>query len=174
MTGGSLDPQGPAAESMADLWWLMLALGVGVFVVFAAFLGAGLFRGRPPADGEAGTQTPHRFNAWMIGGGVAVPLIVIAIVFAATVHAMRDVAITAPPGSLVIDVVGHQYWWEVRYPEERITTANEIHIPVGRDVALRLSSVDVIHSFWVPELGGKLDNAPRQGQHAGATGGRAG
>jgi cytochrome c oxidase subunit 2 len=96
----------------------------------------------------------------MIGGGVAAPLIVIAIVFAATVHAMRDIETTAPEGSLVIDVVGHQWWWEVHYPEQRITTANEIHIPVGRAVALRLTSADVIHSFWVPELGGKLDMLP--------------
>ncbi|MDP9072196.1 MAG: cytochrome c oxidase subunit II [Actinomycetota bacterium] len=160
MEAGSLDPQGPAAESMADLWWLMLGLGVAVFVVFAVVLAVGLFRRRPPEAPEPGTEGPGGFSAWMIGGGVAVPLAVIAIVFAATVHAMREVPTTAPAGALVIEIVGHQWWWEVHYPEERITTANEVHIPVGRSIAVRLTSADVIHSFWVPELGGKMDMLP--------------
>ncbi|HWC10752.1 MAG TPA: cytochrome c oxidase subunit II, partial [Acidimicrobiales bacterium] len=160
MAAGGLDPQGPAAESMADLWWLMLGLGVAVFVVFAVVLAVGLFRRRPPEAAEPGSVQQNRFRGWMVGGGVAVPLIVIAVVFAATVHAMRDIPTAAPAGALVIEVVGHQWWWEVRYPEERITTANEVHIPVGRSVALRLTSADVIHSFWVPELGGKMDMLP--------------
>jgi cytochrome c oxidase subunit II len=160
MADGTLDPQGPAAESMAELWWLMLGLGVAVFVIFAVVLALGLFRRRPPETGVPGAEGPNGFHAWMVAGGVAVPLVVIAVVFAATVHAMRDVPTTAPPGALVIDVVGHQWWWEVKYPEEGISTANEIHVPVGRDVALRLRSADVIHSFWVPELGGKMDLLP--------------
>ena len=160
MADGTLDPQGPAAESMAGLWWLMLGIGDTVFGIFAVVLALGLFRRRPPEAGEPGAEGPNGFHAWMVGGGVAVPLIVIAIVFAATVRAMQDVPTTAPPGALVIDVVGHQWWWEVKYPEEGITTANEIHLPVGRDVALRLRSADVIHSFWVPELGGKMDLLP--------------
>ncbi len=160
MTGGSLDPQGPAAESAAALWWLMLALGVAVFVVFAVFLAVGLFRSRADGGTEPGADATGRFGAWMIGAGVAVPLIVISVVFAATVRALTDLETTAPEGALVVDVVGHQWWWEVRYPDQAVTTANELHIPVGRKVALRLSSADVIHSFWVPELGGKLDLLP--------------
>jgi len=160
MVAQSLDPEGPAAESMADLWWLMLALGVAVFVVFAVVLALGLFRTRPPEVPEPGAEAPGRFGAWMIGAGVAVPLVVIAVVFAATVQTMRAVPTTAPEGALVIDVIGHQWWWEVHYPEEDVTTANEMHIPVGRPVALRLTSADVIHSFWVPALGGKLDMLP--------------
>ena len=148
------------AESAADLWWLMLALGVAVFVVFAVFLAVGLFRARPGDAPEAGPQPQERFGPWLVGGGVALPLVVIAIVFAATVHAMRDVPTTAPPGALVVEIVGHQWWWEVRYPAEGVMTANEMHIPVGRPVALQLTSADVIHSFWVPALGGKLDLLP--------------
>jgi cytochrome c oxidase subunit 2 len=60
----------------------------------------------------------------------------------------------------VVEIVGHQWWWEVRYSEEGVTTANELHIPVGRPVAIELTSADVIHSFWVPELAGKLDALP--------------
>jgi cytochrome c oxidase subunit 2 len=156
----ALDPEGPVADSAAGLWWLMLALAVGVFIIFAVVLGVGLFRARPGDAPEAGPQPPDRFGPWLVGGGVALPLIVIAIVFAATVHAMRDVPTTAPDGALIVEVVGHQWWWEVRYPAEGITTANEMHIPVGRPVALQLRSADVIHSFWVPALGGKLDLLP--------------
>jgi cytochrome c oxidase subunit 2 len=140
---------------MADLWWLMLGLGVAVFVVFAVVLAVGLFRRRPP-----GEQAPSRFGPWMIGAGVAMPLVIITIVFGATIRAMRVVPTKAPPEALVIEIVGHQWWWEVHYPDEGIITANEIHIPVGRPIALRLYSADVIHSFWVPELGGKMDLLP--------------
>ncbi|MGH9263276.1 MAG: cytochrome c oxidase subunit II [Acidimicrobiales bacterium] len=156
----ALEPEGPVAESAADLWWLMLALGVAVFVIFAVFLVVGLIRARPGDAPESGPQPPDRFGPWLAGAGVALPLVVIAIVFAATVHAMRDVPTAAPSGALVVEIVGHQWWWEVHYPAEGITTANEMHIPVGRSVALRLTSADVIHSFWVPALGGKLDLLP--------------
>lgn len=88
------------------------------------------------------------------------PLVVLVVVFGATVHAMRDIPTTASEDALMVDIVGHQWWLEVRYPDERITTRNELHIPVGRRVVLRLSSADVIHSFWVPELGGKMDMLP--------------
>ncbi len=157
--GGSLDPQGPVAEVMADLWWLMLGLGVLVFAVFAVLLAVGLFR-RRSAEPEVGAQQSHRFGRWLVVGGVVMPLIVLLVVFAATVQAMRVVPNTAPPDALVVEVIGHQWWWEVRYPEEGITTTNELHIPVGRPVAFRLTSADVIHSFWVPALGGKMDLLP--------------
>ena len=156
----ALDPEGPVAESAAGLWWLMLALGAAIFVIFAVVLAVGLFRPRPGDAPEAGPQPARRFGPWMVGGGVALPLVVITVVFGATVRAMRTVPTAAPPGALVVEIVGYQWWWEVRYPDEGITTANEMHIPVGRPVALRLTSADVIHSFWVPALGGKLDLLP--------------
>jgi cytochrome c oxidase subunit 2 len=144
---------------MADLWWLMLALGVAVFVVVALLLAVGLFR-RSRTDPQPGEKTPNRFDRWMIAGGVAMPLVVLIVVFGATLQAMRFVSTTAPPEALVVEVVGHQWWWEVHYPDEGVTTANELHIPVGRPVRLQLTSADVIHSFWVPRLGGKIDLLP--------------
>ena len=114
MEDGTLDPQGPAAESMADLWWLMLGLGVAVFVIFAVVLAIGLFRRRPEGIHEVGTEEPNGFNAWMIGAGVAAPLIIITVVFAATVHAMREVPTTAPGVALVVEVVGHRSAWVPR------------------------------------------------------------
>ena len=158
---GSLDPQGPAARSIAELWWLMLALGVVVFALFAGLLVWGLFRRRPTPEAGEETEAPsNRPNRWLIGGGVVMPVLVLIVVFGATVEAMRDVDPAAPGDALVVEIVGHQWWWEVRYPEAGFTTANELHLPVGRPVALRLTSADVIHSFWVPSLAGKLDLLP--------------
>jgi cytochrome c oxidase subunit II len=161
--GGALDPQGPVSEAMANLFWLMLGLGGAVFVAVVVVLGLGLFRRRPV--GEAGEPPPDRqgrdsFGRWFVVGGVVVPLVILLIVFGATVGAMRFIPTSAPPEALVIEVVGHQFWWEVRYPEQEVTVRDELHLPVGRRVNLQLTSADVIHSFWVPELAGKIDLLP--------------
>ena len=153
---GSLDPQGPAAESMADLWWLMLWLGVAVFIVFAVLLAVGLFR-RPDADHPPSSE---RFGRWILAWGAVGPAVVILVVFVATVVAMRATPNQAPDDALVVEIVGHQWWYEVHYPEQDVTTTDELRIPTGRPVSLQLTSADVIHSFWVPELGGKLDMLP--------------
>jgi cytochrome c oxidase subunit 2 len=92
--------------------------------------------------------------------GVVAPLVILVVVFGATVRAMRFVPTSAPPEAPVIEVVGHQFWWEVRYPDRGVTVRDELHLPVGRPVNLQLSSADVIHSFWVPELAGKIDMLP--------------
>jgi cytochrome c oxidase subunit II len=155
LAAGSLDPQGPAAEAIARLWWLLFGLGVAVFVAFAVVLGVGLFRRR----GTAG-QASRRFGRWFVGWGVVVPLLILVVVFGATVWAMRALPSSASPEALEVEIVGHQYRWEVRYPAEEITLTDELRLPVGRPVELRLTSADVIHSFWVPELAGKLDLLP--------------
>ena len=157
---GSFDPQGPVAEAMADLWWLMLGLGVAVFVVFAVMLVAGLLRRRAPGEPQSEGQTSAHFDRWLIVGGVVGPLLIILVVFVASTRAMRWVPTSAPPEAMVVEIVGHQWWWEVHYPEHQLTTRNELHIPVGRTINLQLTSADVIHSFWVPELGGKMDLLP--------------
>jgi len=156
LAAGALDPQGPVAEAIADLWWLMLGLGVVVFLAFAVLLAVGLWS--PPSTDEASART--RVVRWIGWGGVIMPLLVIVVVFAATVYAMRVLPIAAPRDALAIEVVGHQFWYEVHYPDEGVTTTNELHMPVGRPVALQLTSADVIHSFWVPALGGKMDMLP--------------
>lgn len=157
LAAGSLDPQGPVAEAIADLWWLMLGLGVAVFIVFAVLLALGLYTG-PSNDREPDAQT--RVGRWIVGGGVLMPVVVLVVVFGATVYAMRVIPATAPPDALVVNIVGHQWWYEIHYPEEGIKAKDELHIPVGRPVALHLTSADVIHSFWVPALGGKMDMLP--------------
>ncbi|MBW3618713.1 MAG: cytochrome c oxidase subunit II [Actinobacteria bacterium] len=162
--GGVLDPHGPVARVAEDLWWLMFWLGLAVFVLFAVLLALGLWRRRGddvPRDDEEARLT----RWWLVGGGVVLPIVGISVVFAATLAGMRDTpteASAAADGALEIELVGHQFWYEVRYPEAGVVTANELHMPVGRPVVFRLTSRDVIHSFWVPALGGKMDLIPER------------
>ena len=157
----ALDPQGPAAESISRLWWLMLGIGTAVFVLVAVLLGFGLFRPRPDDENAETTEEEDagRIRRWVIGGGVVLPVVVIGVVLVATVGTMRTVSRAAPRGAGVIEVVGHRWWWEVRYPEG-VTTANELHLPVGEPVSVLVRSADVIHSLWVPALAGKMDALP--------------
>ncbi len=161
IVASALDPQGPAAESISGLWWLMLGLGVAVFALVAGLLGVGLFRRRPDDDdgSETEEEAAARARSWVIGGGVVLPVVVIGVVLAATVGTMRTVSRAAPEGAAAIEVVGHRWWWEVRYPDG-VTTANELHLPVGEAVSVRVRSADVIHSLWVPALAGKMDALP--------------
>ena len=154
-SGGAFDPQGPVARAIGELSWLMTGLGVLAFLVFAAVLGVALVRrGTEDSDDRRG---PNRLITL---GGVAFPSILLALVMGFTVQTMRAIPNAAPNDALVIEVIGHQWWYEVRYPESGVETANEVHLPVGRSVEFHLSSADVIHSFWIPELGGKLDLLP--------------
>ena len=150
----TLDPSGSAAREIAGLWWLMVGLGTVAFVVVAGALVVGLRR--RPADG------PPTGGRWLIGGGVVMPTLLIVVVLVATVASMRAVSGAPSDDALTIEVVGHQWWWEVTYPDDRVVTANEVHIPAGRDVVLELRSSDVIHSFWVPALAGKMDLLPER------------
>ncbi len=168
----SLDPQGPAAAHIASLWWLMLGLGTAVWVLVMVLLVVSLFRKRrtqEQAESPIQIEREHAraTNVWIIGGGIVLPVVVLSIVFAFTVNAMRALgalAATVPADGLTVEITGHQYWWSVRYPDQPMTTvfttANELRIPVGQPVTVRLTSADVIHSFWVPELHGKLDLIP--------------
>ena len=158
-SGGSLDPQGPVAETIANLWWVMLALGAAIFLLVVVLLGVGLFRERKSAESES-EAGEGPFRSWLLGGGIVLPVVVLVIVLVATIIAMRNVGTDAPSGALRVEIIGHQWWWEIRYPDEGITTANELHIPVGRPIALQVTSADVIHSFWVPRLAGKIDLLP--------------
>lgn len=137
----------------------MLWLGVAVFVVFAVALSVGLFRRRPSDEDETRREIPSLSDRWFAAGGLSFTAIVL-VVFVATIAEMRALPNTAPPGELVVEIVGHQWWWEVHYPDEGITTANEVHIPVGRPISVEVTAADVIHSFWVPRLGGKMDMLP--------------
>jgi cytochrome c oxidase subunit 2 len=153
----ALHPQGPAAERIATLWWIMLGVAAAIYVLVLALLGVALFRRR--SDDPDSERRPASRQALILGGGVIMPAVVLLGLFGLTLGTMA--ALAAPEGEvLTIQVVGRQWWWEVQYPDQQIVTANEIHIPVGQPVRLLVTSVDVIHSLWVPELNGKIDLVP--------------
>jgi cytochrome c oxidase subunit II len=113
-----------------------------------------------PANHEEARRDAKTRSRLLWIGGIILPAIILVVLLvasgrvgAATAHVERD-------GELVIDVVGHMFWWEVNYPDEGITTANEINVPVDRPVRLRLTTQDVIHSFWIPRVHGKIDMIP--------------
>ena len=154
----TMSPAGPEAATLATLGWTMIAIATVVFVVVMAILLIPVWRrrGAPAVDGP-----PAEVNerAWILYGGTAVPAVILAGVFVLSLGVYRH----APPDGalpLTIEVIGHQWWWEVRYPDQHILTADELHIPVGRPVKILLKSADVIHSFWVPNLAGKTDAIP--------------
>jgi cytochrome c oxidase subunit 2 len=136
---------------METLWWVMLALGGAVFLLFLGLLLRGVARG------PAGRVSERN---WLVGGGLLMPLVVVAVVLGFTLVAMARLANQPREDELIVEVDGHQWWWEVRYPDFGVVTANEIHLPAGRPILLRLRSVDVIHSFWIPALAGKMDLLP--------------
>jgi cytochrome c oxidase subunit 2 len=149
---------GVQARRLATLGWTLTAVGVAVFVIVMALLLVPLWRrrGAPIEDGPPG---PAHERAWVLVGGALVPALILAGMFVATLSTQRA---SAAPGRLpiTIEVVGHQWWWEVRYPQQGIVTADEMHVPVGRPVRVVLESVDVIHSFWLPNVAGKTDAIP--------------
>ena len=163
-----LNPQGPAAARIAGLWWLLFGMAMAVLLVVVVFLALALFRRRraprpadPTTDVTAAPE-PRAGARVIVWAGIIVPAIILGIVYVATLWTMRALATPAIDQGLTIHVIGRLWWWEVQYPEQQFTTANEIHIPVDRPVRIVLSSPNVIHSFWVPELHGKMDLVPGQ------------
>lgn len=154
-----LDPKGPHAEKVADLSWLLFGLGGLVFVLVMAMLAAALLRGSRQRSESVNGQTGQRF---IILGGIVFPILVLIPLMVVSVRTGISLSEQDDTDALTIEIVGWQFWWEARYPDLDIVTANEIHIPTNRPIEVRLTSRDVIHSFWIPQLAGKLDLIPQQ------------
>jgi cytochrome c oxidase subunit 2 len=154
-TQSTLSPHGPAASSIAALAYLLFVL---VAVVFAVVLAATwlAIRGSDRVRGQIAKQRT------IIAGGVVFPVVVLTGLLIYGLWLMRADA-SAKDYNIRIDVSGEQWWWRVNYrlPDGRaIESANEIRLPVGQNVAVTLTSPDVIHSFWIPSLAGKMDMIP--------------
>lgn len=152
----AIDPAGRGAEQIAELFWWMAGGAVVVWVAVAV-LTVYAIRARPDAPRE------RRATILIIGGGALFPTIILAGLLLYGLAMLPGLVAPAPPGSLRIDVTGEQWWWRVRYHPaggEPVDLANEIRLPVGAPVEFVLDSPDVIHSFWIPSLGGKIDMIP--------------
>jgi cytochrome c oxidase subunit 2 len=157
---------GPAARGLAHLgWWLLIVAALVTAVVGALVLLASVRRragraGEVPAAAGVASGLP-----WIYVGGVAVPALILVVSLVFTLGTVRAVA--APPRhpAATVRIVGHRWWWELTYlggdgTAPAFVTANELHVPVGQPVRLELTSADVIHSYWVPQLAGKMDLNP--------------
>lgn len=157
----ALDPQGPVAQKVHNLAMPVFAIAGVVFVLVEGLILYSAFKFRRRSDDESPVQVHGNVKA-EIGWTIA-PAIVLAVVGIFTVGAVIDLdRVPTGPDVLKVDVTGRQWWWEFKYPDQNIVTANELHIPTGTDVALTLRSKDVIHSFWPPKLAGKLDVIPNR------------
>jgi cytochrome c oxidase subunit II len=152
----ALDPAGREAARIADIFWWM-TIGTVIVWVSVIILALWAVKARPEA------QNLRRLRFLIIGGGAVIPTIVLTILLIYGLAPMPVLLAPAPEGSLRIAVSGEQWWWRVRYlppAGQEFETANEIHLPVGEPVQFILDSPDVIHSFWIPSLAGKIDMIP--------------
>src|ERR1700694_5753145 len=151
----TLVPHSDFGREIDFLWRRLLLLGTIVFVLVEAALIFIVIKYRRRENQPTPPQTHGSTKleiTWTL-----IPAVILVFIAVPTVRTIFITQAQAAPGSLNIDVTGHQWWWEFRYPEYGVTTANEIYIPAGRTVNFRLRSADVIHSFWTPQLGGKRD-----------------
>ncbi len=161
----TLDPKGDYAEMVDRLFRITVYLATGVFILVEGALLWAIFRFRGKPDDPEVAQVHGSTTVEIIW--TVIPALVLALVAVPTVKTILEtgkVPATSPDGQapLKVEVIGHQWWWEFRYPEYGITTAGEMHVPMGRTVDLRMKTVDVVHSFWVPQFAGKRDVFPNR------------
>lgn len=155
-----LAPAGEAAARITSLSWVLI---IGAALIFTAVMGLLVWAIRAQGD------RPLRARLWIVGGGVVFPLVVLGALLAWSMTRTPGWMERPPPGALIVGITAHMWWWEVRLRDpasgREVTLANELHLPAGQAVWLGLSSPDVIHSFWVPALGGKMDMVPGRVSH---------
>ena len=160
-----LHPAGPQAQRIADLWWIFFWITAAVYVVVIAFLFAAVRRGRRNAAAERDDLHPQKVAVGTAAALTVLILIALLTMSAATGGKIGTFGRHRATRSMEIEVTGHQWWWEIKYPDSvvpsrTIVDANEIHIPIGTPVLMRLDTRDVIHSLWIPNLHGKRDLIP--------------
>jgi len=162
-----LAPGGPQAAHIAQLWWLMLAICAFVFIAVTLALGCAVLRARR-ATSETAPESPStsgekRVGLW-VKAAAALSMLLLVILLGASVMTDRALARLPLDDALVVHVTANQWWWDVVYedaqPDREFRTANELYLPTGRPVIVKLDARDVIHSFWIPSLTGKKDLLP--------------
>ena len=154
-----MDPAGNDARLIRDLFIPILWIALAIFIAVEGFLVISMIKYRQRSDNDAIPVQTHGNTrleiVWMV-----VPAIIVAVLAFMTFRTMAVQAEAPGDDALVVEVSGNQWWWEFNYPELGIVTANELYLPVGQEVDVRLSSDNVLHSFWLPKLAGKLDVVP--------------
>ncbi len=159
-----LSPTGFPASSIHGLWSLMLWTCAAVFLVVLAALVVALMRGTRARSATIASAPSEAALSRGVGVAVGATVVILIGLLVASVWTGRQVASLQASGAVTIAIDGHQWWWEIQYedavPSRRVVTSNEVHIPMNRPVVLKVTSRDVIHSFWVPNLQGKRDLIP--------------
>lgn len=159
----ALRPAGPQSAHIHWLWNVMLWVSVAVYAIVLVILLAGVWRRRKVKDPTR--LTDSKLEQYIVAG-VAVSTVILFGLLAASVAVGKATSDLDPRNGITVKVTGYQWWWRVEYvhpePQQYVTTANEIHVPVGKPVTVVLTGADVIHSFWAPNLHGKRDLIPGQ------------
>jgi cytochrome c oxidase subunit 2 len=162
-------PLATPSDYEKDIALFVIAITAAIFVVVAALIVYTMVRFRRQTHDNTRQEPPQVYGSNQIEvAWTVIPILIVFVLMGVTARVVASVQNASPPPStLKITLVGHQWWWEVQYTDFGIVTANEIHVPVSRPGAqnatyLRLESVDVIHSFWVPQLSGKMDLIPNR------------
>jgi cytochrome c oxidase subunit 2 len=164
MNQSALHAAGVQAQRIEWLWWVMLAVTGVVFLIVMLVLAVALRRAR-----RAVAPPPHatQGDAHVLNYVTAATVLTVIVLFGLLISSMvvgRAIARQDDEIAMIVEVTANQWWWNVEYqhpePEQRVRTANELHLPVGRTVQIKLLASDVIHSFWVPQLHGKMDAIP--------------
>ena len=167
----TLQPASRASHAISALWWVMLIASAIIFGVVLVALLAAVLR-RRGADGEPVVRDSRAGSRFVLVGGLLVPCVLLLGLFALTLVILPKTSPAARSSvgraaseadrGLVVEITGRQWFWDVYYPGVHLRTANEIHIPVGETVTFDVTSGDVIHSLWIPELNRKIDTIPGQ------------
>ncbi|MCI0440434.1 MAG: cytochrome c oxidase subunit II [Chloroflexi bacterium] len=163
----TFDARGPVAQVQLEVLFWIFGAGLAVFILVEGAIIYIVMKYRRKSDADPDPEQTHGNTRLEVAWTIA-PVVLLIIVAVPTIAAIFETAtapLTPEEGGLQIEAIGHQWWFEFRYddpnsPGEQIVTANEMHIPVGEPVTVMLGSVDVIHSFWVPKLAGKVDMIP--------------
>jgi len=158
-----LTPAGTQASSIHHLWLLMLWVMTVVFILTLGSTAVALMRGTRRTRTGLATPSP-RAMTWSVATAVTLTVCVLMGLLIASLWTGRATASMRADSAVAVNVTGHQWWWEIEYedavPSRRVRTANELHLPINRPVVIKVTSRDVIHSFWVPSLQGKRDLIP--------------
>jgi cytochrome c oxidase subunit II len=158
-----LFPAGTQAFSIHHLWSLMLWVTTAVFAIVLVFVFVALVRGMRNTTSSAPATSPEALTR-SVAAAVAMTVVILFALLVVSVRTGSTVAALRASSAVTVAVTGHQWWWEIEYedavPSRRVLTANEIHLPVSQPIVLKVTSRDVIHSFWLPSLQGKRDLIP--------------